>query len=578
MARDTGSYTLSSPPVVDPALTLATAATSDNSTTLTYTTTGVHNLSAGQPVVITGFGTAAFNSHTFWDVSKNSGVGNPFVVAAVTGTNTFTVTATSVVATASVSSGTTYQSAKVSNSPYGPGSLSTTAAPQQWLPATAVTNVKIAKEWSNSFPIQPNDDRVAGVALATSAPSGNGAQVTYTVASGHGIVAGQVVTINGVVPNDYNLDTVTVAATGTTTVVINSPVRKPVTSYTNGAITLQLPKGGAQATVSSATGATGATRTLTYTTAFPHNLSASQIVSVTGASNANYNVLNSIVTTNTSTTFTVNAPAFNITTIATAAAAVTLTTKDAHGFIVGDLINVSGVTGGTVTAINVTSTAVTAITDNTITYSASSPVLTGATAYGIVVKNSGSFSGTADVIVGDTAWSGTYDYPSGNLNPSVDNHEIVANSRSGYPDFTPGIIVPNVVGLTLTNAAQKLLSAGLQQGSLKFSTDLSVTAVSTSATDVTYTTGTTNHNLSAGDLVNLTGGSVTTHNLGDVKVASVSGYTFTINVAGITGTVGTGLVARPKNSVVSAQTPSAGSSVNPNTTSLAVALTRNYGL
>ena len=213
---------------------------------------------------------------------------------------------------------------------------------------------------------------------------------------------------------------------------------------------------------------------------------------------------------------------------------------------------------------------------STTAFAIANTTATTVTAFGEFVENSGAFSGTASV-AGDNGWAATYAYPSGNLDPSIDDHDRVANSDSGYPAFAPSTVVPNVVGLTMSNAIQRLRASGLQTGSIGFSSDIAVSAVSTTATNVTYTTGTTAHNLGIGDTVNLSGGSVAAHNLGDVRVAAVSGFTFTINTAGVTGTVGTSLVARPKNTVVSAQDPAAASTIADGAAK-SVNITRNYGI
>jgi hypothetical protein len=641
MARDTGSYTTSSLPVTDPLHTLpVSAASANNTTTLSYTTTGAHNLYVGAPVIIYGTGNVGLNWNP--DTQQYGGTtptatllgwGTPATVAAVTGTNTFTVKAPSVVATASVSTGTVVNDALVSNSGWD----------QAWLPTTSQTNVVIAREWGNAFPIQPNDDRAAVVAIT--GVSADGAQVTMTVGSGHGLVAGQTVTIQGIVPTSYNFDTVQIAATSSTTIVFNSAVTDTVASYTNGAIVSQLSFGGSkQALISAGTGATqqagvtptpsvaaatgatsitvattsvvvgasvsgtgiaagtvvtavgtgtitinpatsgtvsssaaltiGGTRNITYQTKYPHNLSSGQIINVTGSSNASYNVVGKPVTVVNTKTFSVPATAITITAISTATSSVTITTDVAHGVTTSDYINVAGVTGGTVTAINVTSTQPSAVTSTTITYAASTPALTGATALGTVVKSSGAFSGTAFAGGADNSWSSTYNYPSGQLNPALDNHDRVTNSDSGYPAFTPSYTTPNLIGLTTTNAIQKLRAAGQTPGFVQFSTDLTVSAAAASGSDWVYTTGTTNHNLAIGDTVNLSGGTsgAVANNLGDVIVGAVSGYTFTIK--GVTGTTTvTNLVARPKNTVVSAQSPSAGA-----TTATVVGFTRNYGI
>lgn len=640
MARDTGSYTRSNPPVVDPLQTIAATATNNTTAAvITYTTASAHNLKVGQPVIANGFSNAWLN----YDPASATGNGTPAVVASVTSSTVFTVNMPAVVSTASSSvAGFVTQSALVSSSPYG----------DAWLPTNAITNVVVAKEWGNSFPIQNNEDRAANVAIT--GVSANGNQVTLTVGSGHGLVAGQRVSIQGIVPSVYNFED-SIASTGSTSIIFNSTLNNAVKSYANGAIVSQASIGGAQA-ITSAVGAVayaGSTSTTTataaaaatslsisstsglavgmgvsatastgiasgtvitaigsgtvtinpavnantvasaavitfsasnsnqYVTPVAHGLTSGQNVAVTGASNSNYNV-SGVVTAVDAKTFSIKAPTFKILSVSGTAGTgvvgdgtnVTYYTDSAHGLAGSDKVTITGMTPS---GYNVTNgTVLTSPAPTANSFSVANTTTTAVTGTGQAIKNSGTFSGTAS-IAGDKGWAGTYAYPSGQLDPSVDNHDRVANSDSGYPAFAPAAIVPNVVGLTMSNAIQKLRASGLQTGSVGFSSDLSVTAVATTATNVTYTTGTTAHNLGIGDTVNLSGGSVAAHNLGDVLVGAVSGFTFTVNVAGVTGTVGTGLVARPKNTVVSAQSPSAGSSIADGSAKV-VGITRNYGI
>lgn len=638
MARDTGTYTRSAPPVTDPVQSLAaTASNSTTSVVVTYTTTGVHNLVVGQPVVTSGFSNAWLN----YNPDSGTGAGTPAVVASVTGTNTFTVNLPALVSTASSSvAGTVVQQALVSSSPYG----------DAWLPTTAQTNVVIAREWGNSFPIQPNDDRAANTALASSAPAGNGTQVTYTVSS-HAFVAGQQVSIQGVVPDVYNLENVTIAATTSTTVVVNSTITAPVTSYTGGSIVAVSRLNGTFPAITSAIGATGVTgvtkttpaavatgatsvgvnnttgivvggsisatgiaantvitavvgtnavtinpattgavasaATLTigsglvnlYTTGQAHGLTAGQNVTVLGASVAPYNT-SGIVQNATATTFSVKAPTFKITKVSGTNGSgvvgdgsnVLYYTDSAHGLAAGDTVNISGMAPAAYNFVNATVAATPAPTVNTFAIATNASATVTATGFGL--KNSGSFSGTAKVSVEDSSWTSAYVTPSGNLVAALDNHDRVVNSERGYPDFTPSYTTPNLIGLTTTNAIQKIRAAGQTPGYVQFSTDITATTVATTASTLQVTSGTA-HNLSVGDTVYLSGSSNTTLNLGDAIVSSVpSTVSFIVNAAGCTGTVGaTALTFRPKNTVVSAQSPAAGA-----TTATVVGFTRNYGI
>lgn len=723
MARDTGSYTTSNLPVTDPLHTLVVStASANNTTTLSYTTTGAHNLKVGSPVVIFGTGNASFNFNP--DTQKYGaaapsatllGWGNPAVVSAVTGTNTFTVKAPTVVATASVATGTVVNDILDSNAPWD----------KTWLPTNAITNVVVAREWGNSFPIQNNEDRAANVAIT--GVSANGNQVTFTVGSGHGLVAGQRVSIQGIKSgsynsNAYNFENV-IASTTSTTVVFNSTLTDAVTSYTNGAIIAQATIGGAKV-ISSAVGAVAVTTALTstttataaaaatslaitstsslavgmgvsasagissgtvitaigsgtvtinpavnadtvasaavitfsastsnqYVTQQAHGLVSGENITITGASNPNYNV-SGVATVVNAKTFSVKAPVFKIKSVSGTSGSGTVgdgtnvlyTTENAHGLVSGDKVAITGMAPSGYNTANST-----VISDglSANAFAIANVTTTAVTAFGQLVENSGTFSGTAS-IAGDKSWASTYAYPSGNLDPSLDDHDRVTNSERGYPDFTPSYTVPEVRGLTTTNAIQKLRAAG-QSANILFSVNTTVstsTSVSSNSTTVTVastagvyvgmgvtgtaavtaaiaatnyvasigtgtitlnatTTNTVStsvplvfttdifgatiataastitvtalaaHYLSPGDTVNLSGTANAALNAGDVIVTSVpSSTTFVLPIAGIASNTATGLVIRPKNTVVTAQTPAAGA-----TTSTVVRLARNYGI
>lgn len=645
MARDTGSYTTSNLPVTDPLHTLpVSAASANNTTTLSYTTTGRHNLYVGAPVIIHSTGSASFNFNPDpTNISKETpsattiGWGTPAVVASVTGTNTFTVKAPSVVATASVATGTVINDALDSNSGWD----------QTWLPTSAQTNVVVQREWGNGPTHQPNDDRAANIAVTGVSTNGN--QVTLTVGSGHGLIAGQRVSIQGIVPNVYNFED-SIASTGATSIVFNSSLIDAVTSTANAAIVVQTSLGGAKV-ISSAVGAVayaGSTSTTTataaaaatsvsvnstsglvvgmgvsatvatvtagtvitaigsgtitvnpalstsvasaavltfsastsnqYVTQQAHGLSTGQNVAITGASNGNYNIAG-VATVVDSKTVAIKVPSFKVLKVSktdgTGAVGdgtnVTYYTDSAHGLAINDKVTITGMAPAGYNVVNGSVITSPAPTANSFTIA--NTTTTAVTAAGQVVKNSGTFSGTAS-IAGDKAWASTYNYPSGNLNPALDDHDRVTNSERGYPDFTPTYTVPNIIGLTTTNAIQKIRAAGMTPGFVQFSTDITATTVATTASTLQVTSGTA-HNLSVGDTVNLSGSSNTTLNLGDAIVSVVnSTVSFTVNATGCTGTVGaTALVFRPKNTVVSAQSPAAGA-----TTATVVGFTRNYGI
>jgi len=641
MARDTGSYTVSTPPVTDPVQSLAATATNNTTAAvITYTTASAHNLKVGQPVVTSGFSNAWLN----YNPDSATGNATPAVVASVTSSTVFTVNIPAVVATASSAvAGTVVQQALVSNSPYG----------HTWLPTNAQTNVVVAREWGNGFPIQPNDDRAANVAIT--GVSSNGSQVTYTVASGHGLVAGQRVSIQGIKSGSYNSDAYNletfIASTTATTVVFNSSVTDAVTSYANGAIVSQSALNGVKV-ISSAVGAVayaGSTSTTTataaaaatslsitstsglavgmgvsatvstglatgavitaigtgtvtinpavnantvasaavitfsastsnqYVTQQAHGLTSGENITITGASNPNYNI-SGVATSVDAKTFSVKVPSFKIIKVSGTAGTgvvgdgtnVLYYTDSAHGLASGDKVTITGMAPA---GYNIVNAAVISAGLSANAFAVANTTVTTVTAAGQAVKNSGAFTGTA-IVAGDKGWAGTYAYPSGNLDPSLDNHDRVANSERGYPDLTSSYTTPNLVGLTTTNAIQKIRAAGQTPGNVQFSTDITATTVATTTSTLQVTSGTV-HNLAVGDTVYLSGSSNTTLNIGDAIVSSVpSTVSFIVGATGCTGTVGaTALTFRPKNTVVSAQSPAAGA-----TTATVVGFTRNYGI
>jgi hypothetical protein len=121
--------------------------------------------------------------------------------------------------------------------------------------------------------------------------------------------------------------------------------------------------------------------------------------------------------------------------------------------------------------------------------------------------------GATVVVAADAAdnydWSGYSVYPSARLDAALDNHANVEAGWSGYPAFTAG--------------------AG----------NFIVTAVSGDGTTVTYTS---QNNLSAGDVVNITGLSASAYNLSSATVATANALSFTVtnsaNAGLITGQYG----------------------------------------
>lgn len=107
---------------------------------------------------------------------------------------------------------------------------------------------------------------------------------------------------------------------------------------------------------------------------------------------------------------------------------------------------------------------------------------------------------------GDYSWSPTTKVASTRLDAALDNHVIVEAGWAGYPDYTPGVA------------------------------NYLVTAASGNGTTVTYTT---QNNLSAGDVVTVTGLTASAYNLSSATVASANATKFTVtnsaNVGEVTG-------------------------------------------
>jgi len=110
---------------------------------------------------------------------------------------------------------------------------------------------------------------------------------------------------------------------------------------------------------------------------------------------------------------------------------------------------------------------------------------------------------------GDYAWSATTRVASGRLDPALDNHANVEAGWASYPSYTP--------------------AAG----------NFIITAVSGNGTTVTYTS---QNNLAAGDVVNVTGLTAGAYNLSSATVASANKLKFTVtnsaNSGEITGQYG----------------------------------------
>jgi hypothetical protein len=590
MARDTGPLTSSLAATLfnDPArtFTLTDAVATASSGIITYTATvGSADLrkilTPGSTVVITGFSAADLN----FDDGNNRAIGTVgtlastsktrATIASVPSASTFTVVSPVAISDRTVSSatGTLFQDTAVANNPFDNVAGTTTTG--TWLSSDSGNQV-VAREWGNTNPIQPDTDRLGTtVALATSAPLGNGAQVTYTVSS-HSFLPGQTVSIQGVVPDVYNYENITIAATTSTTIVVNATATAPVTSYTKGSIVNVKKLGGTQAQVASATGATatGSVKVLAFTTQFEHNLNSGQIASIIGSSNNEYNVQNAVVTTTGAKTFTVPAKTFTINKVSGTSGSgavgdgtnVLYYTNAPHGYSVNDKVSIYGmaptaynVADGSVIAAGLTATSF------AIANTATAAVTTLA---GTAIKQSGTFSTDATtpvyVSLGDYGWNSTYSYPSGTLVAGLDNHDRVKNSDSSYPAFTPVYTAPYVLGAIQTpenpQAVRAFKAAGFTNvNAAYFTTSTGGSAISQvvyNGSTAVYTA--TAHGLVQGQVVNIpnvtgTAGNVTTGVINNAIISTSNTNTFTIasTVASATITGLTGQWFSPKGIAIS---------------------------
>lgn len=101
-------------------------------------------------------------------------------------------------------------------------------------------------------------------------------------------------------------------------------------------------------------------------------------------------------------------------------------------------------------------------------------------------------------------WSGYGEFPSARLNPALDNHAVAEAEWNNYPSFTPGV------------------------GNYK------ITAASGNGTTVTYTS---QNNLAAGDVVNITGLTASAYNLSSATVATADKLKFTVTNAANAGEI-----------------------------------------
>jgi len=368
MARDTGALTptLAATLFADPQRTFTATAgasliASTVSNVITYTVGGTVNLSknlvAGTVITITGFSNADFN---FDDGSTRalgvtgsvaSTVKAKAVVAAVTGTNTFTVVSPATISDANETNTTTAvitQDAFVGNQPLDNGAT--------WLSPNANANARIALEWGPQMArIQPNfadgvggsDTNRLGTTKAITAASANGTQIDFTSTS-HGLSRGQYIEVTGITnaagQSVHQVNTrYVIAATATNNIYVNSTYTGPLLAANAAAVVLTPINGTVNATA--ATFSTTAA-TIAYTTATPHGYVVGQVINVSGAANENYNVKNAVITTNGASTLTIQSQISPVTAVSVSATTTyaTYTVAGVHNFAAGDKVWVKNIT------------------------------------------------------------------------------------------------------------------------------------------------------------------------------------------------------------------------------------------
>lgn len=192
------------------------------------------------------------------------------------------------------------------------------------------------------------------------------------------------------------------------------------------------------------------------------------------------------------------------TAVVTAASAnagvVTYTANNA--FSVGQTVTITGLS---TSAFNLTNVLITALvgtegaaTGFTVTNAATGSAVTGATALAKAVV------GLLPGVGADYSWAATTQVASARLDAALDSHDIAEAGWAGYPDF--------------------LAAEG----------NYMVTAATGNGTTVTYTS---QNNLSAGDIVNITGLTASAYNLSAATVATANKLSFTVTNAANAGLI-----------------------------------------
>jgi hypothetical protein len=590
MARDSGVLTSAKAAALyaDPtrSFTVASAVAATASSTITYTLTlpsGVSDLrktiSVGASVTVTGVVTgdiATYFSYFNFDDGAlatagassgnlNSATGSKGVVSAVS-TNTVTITSSAITSanlggadrSVSPSAATLTQDSAVGNQPLD--NAPTTTKNGTWLP-TSGDNVAIDMVWGPQMArIQPDDDRTATVPI--SAAVANGIQIDFTSTS-HSLSKGQYIDVTGITnAAGVYLDRVNtryvIAATATDHIFVNSVVTGALVA-TNAAAVVLTPINGTQ-NVTAVTFSSSAA-TVQYTTSTPHGYVVGQQISVTGSSNEYYNLKNSVITTNDSTTLTVNSPSNPVTGVSVSSTTTyaTYSVAGPHSFNPGDKVWITNITtnnsaiattSSDATILSVTPTSFTVATGAAgITATPSNTFTIGATSKAI--KALGSFTAPARLGQSDAAWGQAFVVPSGRLVTGQDNNEIAKSNLSGYPGYAPVYTYPNVVGSIQTadnpQAVRAFKAAGFTNVSaLEYTNSTAgatISQVAYSGSAAVYTA--TAHGLVAGQTVtvptvNLTTANGTLTGAGvtyNAVITTTAANTFTVASASASSTV-----------------------------------------
>jgi hypothetical protein len=358
MATDSGTWTPSTLPTQYQNPSLQLAATATNTSTVISVSTGstAHNLVVGQPVILYGFSSAWLNyapNSTINGVSTALGAGKPAIVASVTSSTVFTVNG-SFSTTASAIAGYVQNDTLVTAGPLSGGDF--------WLTPTSVTNQAVGLEWGDSLPIQPNTGRTNSIGATTattasiSGVTANGSTIVYTVASDPTtlISAGSLITIDGVVPSQFNFNQVSVASVTSTQITVLSTSTGTYDSVNSfGQIAaINTAGGSAQAVATSAVGpiqvpnvsATSSSTLLYYTSGANHGLITGQYVTISGMVPTGLNVSGAITKVD-NTNFTITSAANPGTSTKSGWASVqsnSYTTQQAHGLTTGQNVSVTG--------------------------------------------------------------------------------------------------------------------------------------------------------------------------------------------------------------------------------------------